>query len=240
MKLKKNTYSQFFLLLTFFFVCWAAPQILQNMRLFSGLLPQILFSIVFAVIAGTLLPLEYSRYRLLRTLPAKRNLFLSFFITLLVVFLISILSEALPGLLTTLHPIPFYVRYALLSFCISFGLWVFAFFILPRLIPDAAAYILCTAVFFGFGFFAQSAFGDFLLSLEMFIAGLLLAIAQVYHNRPWLSFVATYLIIASAMIHRQPYNDFPLWLASLSCILMLWLIFSRYRYIFRSSRHHRH
>ncbi len=153
MKLKKNTYSQFFLLLTFFFVCWAAPQMLQNMRLFSGLLPQILFSIVFAVIAGTLLPLEYSRYRLLRTLPAKRNLFLSFFITLLVVFLISILSEALPGLLTTLHPIPFYVRYALLVFCISFGLWVFAFFILASSYPGCRCLYPLHRRFFRLRFF---------------------------------------------------------------------------------------
>jgi len=236
MKTQKTKYTQFFFLLAFFYICWTLPQVVENMRQPFDWISPVLYCILFAVVAGTLLPLEYAR-KWLREFPVgKGNLFLSVLSVVPALFFIAVLAGYLPPILATLHPIPLYILYALLAFCTTFGLWVFAFFILPRLIPRAVAYIVFTAVFFGFGFLLSSAFSNILLSLEMFIVGLLLAIAQIYHNRPWLSFVSLYAIVASFMLVRQQYNHFPLWLVSAASALMLLVIFSQRRCLFAPSR----
>lgn len=236
MRLKKTKYNQFLLLLTFFYICWSIPSLLQNTRFFLGLLPQIFFGIVFTAAAGALLPLLYARKWLRWKAPIKRNFFLSVLSIVPALFFAIFLSGASAQLLAQLQPVPFYVLYALLSFPLTFALWMFAFYILPRLVDDAVRCVVYSAIFLGVGFFIHSAFQDILLALEMFIVGLMLAIAQLYHHKSWLSFIALYLAIATVLMTRQQYNHYPYWLAALSCALTFVVLLNQYRCVFTSPK----
>lgn len=219
-----------------FYLGWGIPQFFDKNNILNPYINNWFFSVFFTGITGCLFPiiirnklgLEYIK-------KTKVRNFIIGIIVLIITLIVSIVfSDALSKVLQLKYTLTNIFKYVFLFIPMSFGLSIFAFLLIPRLIDQLSVskitnFIISsilTGCFFFIGFFIDTTFGDIELAATMAILGILFAISNFLTKNFWLTFIAFFLTMLFNTLAENKYDEYPWIILFVSIVITSSIIIS--------------
>ncbi|HRV17200.1 MAG TPA: hypothetical protein P5317_04205 [Myxococcota bacterium] len=208
-----------------FYICWGMSQ-LVSIKTQHSLLSSLLFSTVFTGLAGALVPIYLKNKFRWSYNRSSSNRPLGYLFLILALVFSTVLSGALIKVVELQYLWDLILKYILLFFPMSLAIGLYAFLLIPNLIPDwkgikGALLVFSIGTFFFLAFYIDSLFQDMMLAATMGFIGLLLGLGYLFLRNFWVVYSVLFIIMLINTMADNKYDDYNLGVVIVSTLLSL-------------------